>query len=141
MRLVNNGFAFCFNEASISTTGGMEIEYVKFLRQVSNIMRALTSIHGDLLSYFNISNDTDENTSRKNNSPIDRLKNSHTLAVNRAKIKNQLPLERIFGVCKTFKKITKNVGFHFFFETAHLQNVIFISIAIDIDVTIKSLYL
>ena len=50
IRLVNNGFAFCFSEASVATTGGMEIEHVKFLGQVSTIMRALTSKDGDLLS-------------------------------------------------------------------------------------------
>ena len=31
IRLVNNAFAYCFKEGTISTTGGMEIEQVKFL--------------------------------------------------------------------------------------------------------------
>ena len=50
IRFVKNGFAFCFTEGSISTTGGMEREHVKFLGLVSTVMRALTSKDGDLLS-------------------------------------------------------------------------------------------
>ena len=61
-RLVNNGFAFYFTEAPIATTGGMEIDQVKFLGQVSTNMRSLTRKEGDLLFYFDNSNDTDENT-------------------------------------------------------------------------------
>ena len=34
IRLVNNGFAHCFKEAVISTTGGMELENNKFLEQI-----------------------------------------------------------------------------------------------------------
>ena len=50
--LVKNAFANCFKEGTISTTGCMEIEQVKFLVKVSTIMRALTSKDGDLLSHF-----------------------------------------------------------------------------------------
>ena len=32
VRLVNNGFAFCFNEARLSTTPGCDIEIIKFFR-------------------------------------------------------------------------------------------------------------
>ena len=61
------------------------------------------------------------------NSLNDRLINSHSDAVNRGKIKGHLPIEHFFGFCKTFKKITKNLGFHFTFKTADLQNIIFTS--------------
>ena len=40
IRLVNNTFAYCSTEATLATTGGMEIEQVKFLAQVSTILRA-----------------------------------------------------------------------------------------------------
>ena len=52
-----------------------------------------------------------------------------------------MALEHVFGFCKTFKKITKNLGFHLTFKTADLQNIILTSIANDIDVTINSLFL
>ena len=52
IRLVNNASAYCFKEGTISTTRGMEIEQVKFLGQVSTIMRPLTSKDRDLLSHF-----------------------------------------------------------------------------------------
>ena len=75
-------------------------------------MRALTSRDGDLLSYFDNINDTDANTPMKNISLNDRLINSHGEAVNRGKVKDQLPLENFFGFYKIFKKITENLGFH-----------------------------
>ena len=40
---------------------------------------------------------------------------------NRGKIKGQLPLEHIFGFCKSFKKVTKNLGFHLKMKTIDLQ--------------------
>ena len=68
------------------------------------------------------------------------LTNNHDLA-NRGKIKGQLPLEHIFGFCKSFKKITKNLGFHIKFRTADLQDIIFTSVEDNINVTINRLYL
>ena len=52
IRLVNIAFGYCFKEATLSTTGGMEIELNKHVGQVSTIMRLLTSKDGDLSSYF-----------------------------------------------------------------------------------------
>ena len=66
--------------------------------------------------------------------------NNHDLA-NKGKIKGQLALEHIFGFCKSFKKITKNLGFHVTFRTADLQDIIFTSICDNINVIINSLYL
>ena len=80
--MVDNSFAFCFKEASTSTTGGMEIEHVKFLGQVTTILRSVTSKDGDLLSYVD-----NVNTSMKNTSLNDRLINSHSVPVNRGQIK------------------------------------------------------
>ena len=57
----------------------------------------------------------------------------------KGKIKGQLALENIFGLSKTFKKVTKNLGFHVTFRTADLQDIIFTSIGDNINVTIKSL--
>ena len=59
---------------------------------------------------------------------------------NKSKIKRYLNLEDIFGFCKTFKKVTKNLGFHLMFKTIDLQDIIFTSMADDINVTINSLY-
>ena len=49
-------------------------------------------------------------------------------------------LEDIFGFCKTFKKVTKNLGFHQTFKTNDLQNILNSSMADDINVTINNLY-
>ena len=57
------------------------------------------------------------------------------------KKKEYLYLEDIFGLCKAFKKVTKNLGFHLVFKINDLQNIIYSSMADDIKVTFKNLYL
>ena len=51
-RLVNNAFAYCFQQARLSTTGRSDIEHNKYCGQVTIIMRVLTSKVRDLLSRF-----------------------------------------------------------------------------------------
>ena len=132
---MNNVFAYCFKEGTLSTTESMEIEQVKFLGQVSAIMRALTSKDGDLLSNFD---NIDETENGINNSSVKQmLINSHTEA-NRGKNKGHLPLEHIFGFCKTFTKITKNLGFQLTMRTNDLQDIIVTTLAKDINVTNNS---
>ena len=59
IRLVNNGFAFCFKEARLSTTIGSDIEHIKSCGQVSVIMRVVSNKDGDLLSQFDNINEND----------------------------------------------------------------------------------
>ena len=122
IRLVNNAFAFCFKEARLSTSLGSDIEINKFCGQVSTIMRAISNKDGDLLSQFDNFNEDDiPDLSRLADLPVQigdtphqkMLINNHTDA-NKGKIKGYLYLEDIFGFCKTFKKVTKNLGFHLF---------------------------
>ena len=68
IRLNNNALAFCFKEASLATTSGSELEYKKYLSQVSTIMRSITSKDGDLLSHFDKFNDADTVESIKDTS-------------------------------------------------------------------------
>ena len=68
------------------------------------------------------------------------LINSYTDTIE-GKIKGYLYLEDIFGFCKTFKKVTKNLGFHIKFKTNDFQNIIYSSMVDDINVTINNLYL
>ena len=149
VRLVNNGFAFCFKEARLSTTIGSDFEINKFCGQLSTIMRVISNKDGDLFSKFHNFN--------KNDTPVlERLAdlapqirhtphhktliNNHTDA-NKGKIKGNLNLEDIFGFCKAFKKVTKNLGFLIMLKTNDLQNIIYSSMADDINVIINNLYL
>ena len=59
VRLVNNGFAFCFNEARLSCTIGSDIVHNKICGQVSTIMRVISNEDGVLLSQFDIINEND----------------------------------------------------------------------------------
>ena len=68
------------------------------------------------------------------------LIDNHTDA-NKRKIERYLYLEDIFGFCKTFKKVTKNLGFILMLKTADLQDFIYTSMADDMNVTNNSLYL
>ena len=51
-RLANNGFAFCFEEARLSTTICSDIEINTFCGQVSTIMKVISNKDDDLLSQF-----------------------------------------------------------------------------------------
>ena len=52
IRLVNNGFVFCFKEALVSTTHGSVIEHSKFCGQKSTVMKVISNKADDLLSQF-----------------------------------------------------------------------------------------
>ena len=107
IRLLNIAFAYCFTQATLTSTGGMDIEDFKYVGQVSTILRLLTSKDGDLSSYF----DKNGESVIDDNNPLKRiLINNHVVEANKGKIKGQLPLEQIFGFCKTFKKVTGNLG-------------------------------
>ena len=147
VRLVNNGFAYFFKEARLSTTLGSDIEINKLCGQVSTIMRAISNKDGDLLSQFDKINENDipilEHLANLPVQIIDTphqkmLINNHTDA-NKGKIKGSLYLEEIFGFCKTFKKVTKNLRIHLTFKTNDLQKIIYSSMADDINVTITNL--
>ena len=138
IRLINNAFAYCFTQATLSTTGGMDLEDIKYVGQVSTIMRLLTSKDSDLSSYF----DKNGESVIDNDNPLKKiLINNHAQEANKGKLKGHLVLENMFGFCRTFKKITKNLGFHLKFKMNDLQDIIFTTIADDINVTINSLYL
>ena len=68
------------------------------------------------------------------------LINNH-IDANRGKIKGYFYLEDIFGSCKSFIKVTKNLGYHLSFKTNDLQDIIYTSMTDNIDVTINNLYL
>ena len=112
-------------------------------------MRSISNKDGDLLSQFDNINEKDIPVLERladlppqiRDSPHQKmLINNHTDA-NKGKIKGYLYLEDIFGFCKTFQKVTKNLGFHITFKTIGLQNIIYSSMADDINVTINNLYL
>ena len=68
------------------------------------------------------------------------LINNH-IEANKGKIKGYIYLEDVFAICKSFKRVTKNLGFHLTFKTNDLQDIIHTSMTDDINVTNKNLYL
>ena len=149
IRLVSNGFAFCFKEARLSTSIGSDIEHNKFCGQTSTIMKVISSKDDDLLSQFGNINENDipifesfPNLRPQNSStPHQKMLTDNHTDPNEGKFERYLYLEEIFGFCKTFKKVTKNLGFHVTFKTNDLQDIIHTSMDDDINVTNNSLYL
>ena len=111
-------------------------------------MRAIPNKDGDLVSQFEKINENDTPILEKlanlppqiKDTPHQKILIDNHTDANKGKIKGYLYLEDIFGLCKTFKKVTKNLGFHLTFKTNDLQNIIYSSMADDINVTIKNLY-
>ena len=141
IRLVNNGLAYVFQDGRLSTSAGTEKEHNKNLGTVSMIMRILTQKDGDLSSYFD---KTDETEAGINNTTLKRmLIDSHTNDDNKGKIRANLPLEHLFGFCKTFKKITTGLGFELPLKTSNeKQNILYSTLGGNgVNVTINSIYL
>ena len=149
IRLTNNGFAFCFTEARLSTAIVSDIEHNKFCCHVSTIMKVISNKDDDLLSQFGNINENDMPLLERladlphqfRSSPHQNMLIDNHTDANKGKIKGYLYLEEFFGFCKTFRKVTKNLGFIIMFKTANLPDFIYTSIADDINVTFNSLYL
>ena len=116
IRLINNAFAYTIHDARISTSAGVEIEQNKYVGPISTIMRLVTQKDGYLSTFFDI---IDESENGINDSSLKRiLINNHTDA-NRGLIRGHLPLEYIFGFARSFKKITKGLGFELDLRTTN----------------------
>ena len=131
-------------EPRLSTTYGSDIEPNKICGQVSTIMKVISNKYGDLLSQFDIINGIDiplpEKLFNLPHQVLDtpdqkKLINNHADA-NKGKIKGCLYLEVFLGLCKIFKKVTKNLGFHMMLKINDLQYIIYKSMEDDINVTI-----
>ena len=71
----------------------MDLEDIKYVGQVSTIMRLLASKDSDLSSCF----DKNDEKALDNNNPLKLiLINNHGEDINKGKNKGQLPLEHIF---------------------------------------------
>ena len=147
--LVNNGFAFCFKEARLSTTIGSDIKLNKFCGQISTIMTVISNRDDHLLSQFGNINENDipflerlvDLPPQIRSTPQQKMFIDDHNDPNKGKSKGYLFLEDIFGFCKTFKKVTKNLVFELMFKTANLQVITFTSMEDEINVIINSLYL
>ena len=105
--MTNKAFAYVFQAArlSTSTTG---LEHNKYVGQISTIKRVVSSKDGNLLSHFdNINEEIGANEAAtsdniRSTSLNKMLNTNHEAYADQGKIKGQLPLEHIFGFCKTF---------------------------------------
>ena len=121
--MVKIGLAYILQEGRLYTSAGTEIEQSKNLGNVYLNMRILTQKDGDLSSYFE---KIDETEAAFTNSTIKHLLfDSHTNDDNKGKIRANLPLEHIFGFCKTFKKLTKGLGFELQIKTSNEKKVLY----------------
>ena len=140
IRLVINAFAYTIHGARISTSRGVEIEQNKYVGPMSTIMRLVTQKDGDLSTYFDIINESENGINDSSLKQI--LINNHTEA-NRGLIRGHLPLEYIFGFARSFKKITKGLGFELDLRTSNRKrDILYTTIDDDdVNVTINSISL
>ena len=112
-------------------------------------MRVISNKNGDLISQIDNINENDIPVLERladlrpqiRSTPHQRrLINKYTDA-NKGKIKGYLYLEDIFAFCKSFKEVTKNLGFHLVLKKTDLQGIKYTSMTDDKNVTINILYL
>ena len=108
IRLVNNAFAYTIHDARISTSAGVEIEQIKYVGPISTVMRLVTQKDGDLSTFFDI---IDESEDGINNSSLKKILIDNHTEAKRGVIRGHLPLKYMYGFARSFKKITKGLGF------------------------------
>ena len=112
-------------------------------------MKVISNKDDDLLSQFGNINKNDipllerlaDLPHQIRSTPYQKMLIDNHIDANKGKKRRYLYLEYIFGFCKTFKKVTQNLGFVLTFKTANLQDIIYTSMDDDINVTIISFYL
>ena len=140
IRLVNNAFAYTIHDARISSSAGVEIEQYKYVGPISTIMRLVTQKEGDLSTYFDI---IDESEDELNNTSLRQILIDNHTEANRGLIRGHLHLEYIFGFCRSFKKISKGLGFELDLRTSNRkQDILYTNLGDnDVNVTINSINL
>ena len=112
-------------------------------------MKVISNKDDDLLSQFGNINENDipllerlaDLRTQIRFTPHQKMLIDNHTDPNKGKIKGYLYLEDISGFCKTFKRVTKNLCSTLTFKTANLQDILYSSMADDINVTINSLHL
>ena len=112
-------------------------------------MKVISNKCDDLLSQFSNINEIDipllerlaDLPPQIKSTPHQKMLLDNHIDAKKGKIKGYFYLEDIFEFCKTFKKVTKNLGFHLMLKTNNLQDLIYTSMTNDIRVTINGLYL
>ena len=140
IRLVNNAFAYTIHDERISSSSGVEIEQNKYVGPISTIMRLVTQKDGDLTTYFDI---IDESEDGINISSLKQIHIDNHTEANTGLIRGQLPLEFIFGFCRSFRKISKGLGFELELRTSNrIQDILYTNLGDnDVNVTINSINL
>ena len=137
IRLVNNAFAYTIYDARISSSSGVEIEQNKFVGAISTIMRLVTQKDGDLSTYFDI---IDEDEGEIKSSSLKKmLIDDHIEDNKRGILREHLPLEYIFGFAKSFKKITKGLGFELDLRTSNRKRDILYTDLEENDVNVTNI--
>ena len=112
-------------------------------------MKVISKNDGDLLSQFDNINENgtpvleriaDLPPQVRSTPHQNMLIENHTDA-NKGKIEGSLYLEDIFGFWKSFKRVTKSLGFLLVLKIDDLQYNMYTSMTDDINVTIRNLYL
>ena len=99
--MLNNFFDLTLKQATLSTTGGSEIDVNKYIGLISTIIQFSTSKDTDLKSYFDKIDETEAGICNSSSKQI--LNNNQEEDENKGKIKGILMLEDIFEFCELLK--------------------------------------
>ena len=126
--MIINAFAYTIHDARISTSAGVEIEQNKYVGPISTIMRLVAEKDGNLSTYFDI---IDESEDKIDNPSLKRILIGNHTEANRGFIRGHLPLEYISGFARSFKKLTKGIGFELELKTSNRKQDILYSTIVD----------
>ena len=113
VRLVDNGYAFCFKEARLSTTIGSDIEYHNFCEQVNTLMKVISNKDDDFLSQFGKINENDlpllkrliDLPPQTGSTPHQKMLIDNHSDANKGKIKRIFIFRRYFWILQKFRKV------------------------------------
>ena len=112
-------------------------------------MKVISNKNGDLLSQFYNNNENEipilsritDLPPQIRSTPHQKMLIDNHIDANKSKIKGYFYLEILFRFRKSFKKVTKMLGFHLMLKTIDLQDIIYTSTGNDENVSVNNLYL
>ena len=110
IRLVSNGYAFCFKEARLCLTIGSDNEHNKICGQISTIMKVISNKDGDLISQFDNINENDipvvegllNLPPQTRDTPHQKMLINNRTDANKGRIKNDIRKKKLVSRLKIF---------------------------------------
>ena len=134
IRFFNNVFAYTIHNARISTSAGVEIKQNKYVGPISTIMRKVTEESGDLSSYFDIIDESEDGIS---NSSLKKYSLKNTPKIKEVLLGVNYLSDKVLDFVNHFKKLTKGVRFELDLRASNRKQDILSTTLGDNDVNVS----